>query len=145
MMLHELVLFGRETVACELVVGAAVCEPDRYSVRLAEPSRRLDEGIEHCSQIEGRTANDFEHVGGGRLLLQRFTQFVEQPRVPNGDDGLSREALEKFDFPLVESSYLLTVDNYCSNYFAVLEHRHDKERSHAADLRKSSEVLVGWV
>jgi hypothetical protein len=35
--------------------------------------------------------------------------------------GLRSEVLEKLDFPVVESSYLLPVDNYCANYFAVTQ------------------------
>ena len=60
-------------------------------IRLAEPRRRLDQRIEHGLQIEGRAADDLEHVGGGGLLLQRFAQLVEQPRVLDGDDGLGGE------------------------------------------------------
>ena len=58
-------------------------------VRLAQPRRRFDQRIEHRLQIEGRAADDLEHVGGGGLLLQRFAQLVEQPRVLDGDDGLA--------------------------------------------------------
>src|SRR5262249_18507640 len=70
---------------------------------------------------------------------------VEQPCVLDSDYRLSGEVLEKLDFPVVESTYLLPVDNYCPNYFAVPEHWHANDRSDAADLRKSSRVLVGWV
>jgi hypothetical protein len=55
------------------------------------------------------------------------------------------EVLDKLDFPVVESSYLLPVDDYFPNYFALVEHRHGKECSHAARLRKSGNILVGWV
>jgi hypothetical protein len=75
----------------------------------------------------------------------RPPQFVEQPRVLDGDNGLGGEVFDEVDFPVVESSYLLPVDDYCSNYFTVFEHRHDKKRSDAADLRKSDGVLIGWV
>ena len=34
-----------------------------------------------------------EHVRGGGLLLQRFTQFVEQPGVLDRDDGLLGEVV----------------------------------------------------
>ena len=53
----------------------------------------FDESLQHRLQIEGRPADDLEHVGGGGLLLQGFAQFVEQPRVLDGDDGLSGEIL----------------------------------------------------
>ena len=32
----------------------------------------FDQRIEHRLQIEGRAADDLEHVGGGGLLLQRL-------------------------------------------------------------------------
>ena len=41
-------------------------------IRLAQPGRRLDQRVEHRLQIEGRAADDLEHVGGGGLLLQRI-------------------------------------------------------------------------
>ena len=49
--------------------------------------------VENRSQLAGRTADDLQHVSGGGLLLQGFTQLVEQPRVLDGDDGLSSEVL----------------------------------------------------
>ena len=53
----------------------------------------FDQRIKHGLQIEGRSANDLEHVGGGGLLLQQFAQLVEQPRVLDGDDGLAAKFL----------------------------------------------------
>ena len=53
----------------------------------------FDQRLQHRLQIEGRAADDLEHVGGGGLLLQRFAQLVEQPRVLDGDDGLGGEVL----------------------------------------------------
>ena len=48
----------------------AVEAEDECFLRLAEPRRAFDEGIEHGLQVEGRAADDFEHVGGRGLLLQ---------------------------------------------------------------------------
>src|SRR5262249_23705364 len=45
---------------------------------------------------EGRTADHFQHVGGGSLLLQRLAQLAEQSRVLNGDDGLGGESRHEF-------------------------------------------------
>ena len=49
------------------------------------------------SRSPGERADDLQHVGGGGLLLQRFAQLVEQPRVLDGDDGLSGEVLYQLD------------------------------------------------
>jgi hypothetical protein len=68
-------------------------ENDRI-VGIAQPRRRLDQRVEHQLQVEGRAADDLEHVGGGGLLLQRFTQLAEQARVLDGNDGLSGKVLD---------------------------------------------------
>jgi len=49
-------------------------------------------------QIEGRAANDLEHVRRWRLLLQRFAQLVSSRVFLDGDDGLAAEVLDQFDF-----------------------------------------------
>src|SRR6516162_757862 len=66
-------------------------------VRLAKSGGRLDQRIQHRLKIESRAADDLEHVGGGGLLLQRFAQLIEQPRVLDGDDGLVGEGDQKLD------------------------------------------------
>ena len=38
-------------------------------VRVAQACSRRDQRIQHRLQVEGRAADDFEHVGGGGLLL----------------------------------------------------------------------------
>ena len=59
---------------------------------------RFDQRVEHCLQSNGRAADDLEHLGGGGLLLQRYlAQLVEQPRVLDGDDGLSGEVRDQRD------------------------------------------------
>ena len=47
--------------------------------------------------IRNTLGYDFEHVGSGRLLLQRLPSFVEQPRVLDGNDGLVGESSHHFD------------------------------------------------
>ena len=79
--------------------------------------RILDHAFEYGLQIEGRAADDLEHLGGRGLLLQRFAQivgalaqFVEQPRVLDGDDRLRGEVLYQFDLLLGERPDLLAID-----------------------------------
>ena len=64
-----------------------------HSCRQRKGLRRFHQRVENSLQIESGAADDLEHVGGRRLLLQRFAQFVEQPRVLDGDDGLGSEVL----------------------------------------------------
>ena len=77
--------------ACERKKPRSLGRANVSDVRLAKPDRRFDQRFEHRLQIEGRAADDLEHVGGGGLLLQRFAQLVEQAGVLDGDDGLGGE------------------------------------------------------
>ena len=83
---------------------------DRRHIGLAKPGDRFDQRIKHCLQIEGRAADDLEHVGGGGLLLQRFAQLAEKPRVLDGDDGLRSEICDQFDLLVGKRAHLLAID-----------------------------------
>ena len=69
-----------------------------------------DQRVEHRLQIEGRAADDLEHVGGGGLLLERFAQLVEQARVLDGDDGLVGEVRHQLDLLVGERAHLLPIE-----------------------------------
>src|SRR5262249_59066949 len=58
------------------VVGSAFLADDGSYVCLAKPSGRFGQRVEDCLQIEGRAADHFEHIGGSKLVLKRFTQLV---------------------------------------------------------------------
>jgi len=47
-----------------------------YRVRVTKSGGRFDQRVEHGLEVEGRAADDLEHVGGGGLLLQRFGQIT---------------------------------------------------------------------
>ena len=87
---------------------------------------------EHRLQIEGRAADDLEHVGGRGLLLQRFAQLVEQARVLDGDDGLGGEIRDQLDLLVGERAHLLAVDGDGADQLVFLEHRHDDNSPNAA-------------
>jgi hypothetical protein len=72
---------------------AGVATGNERLIRLAEAGGRPNQRLQHCLQIDRRPADDFEHVSGGGLLLQRFAQLVEQAHVLDGDDGLAGEVL----------------------------------------------------
>ena len=50
-------------------------------------------------------ASHFEHVSGRGLLLERFAQLIEQPRVLDGNDGLVCEGLDQLDLLVGERLY----------------------------------------
>ena len=74
----------------------------RYVVNTTNPGGALDDGIEHRLHVRRRAADDAEHLGRRRLMLQRLAQFrvallqfFEQPDVLDSDDGLVGESFEK--------------------------------------------------
>jgi hypothetical protein len=71
-------------------------------VGLAQPDGRFEQRVEHRLQIEGGAADDFEHVGRRCLLLQRLAQFVQQPRILDGDGRLVGKGTDQVDLPLRE-------------------------------------------
>ena len=91
--------------------GGIICRKDvprfaRPSVDIAEtcvanPYRLFQHCREHRLKIARGAADDFKNLRRCRLLLQRFgkvgcalAQFVEQPRILDGNDCLSGEVLD---------------------------------------------------
>ena len=66
----------------------------------------------------GELEMTLQHLAGRGLLLQRLgqivgalAQFVEQPRVLDGDDGLGGEVLHQLDLLVGERPHLLAIDD----------------------------------
>ena len=97
------------TAACNKNVTVSLRTIYPGTVGIAESRRRFDERVEYRLQIKRRTTDNFQHVGGGRLLLQRLTQLVKQSRVLDGNDGLRREILNQFDLLVGEGTNFLPV------------------------------------
>jgi hypothetical protein len=73
--LHQLLKLLGKTVAGDQVMNLTLTTEYECAISIAKARRRLDERVEHRLQIESRTADDLEHVGGGGLLLQRFGEI----------------------------------------------------------------------
>ena len=88
--------------------------PHNHSVPLAEsqhhvidptnPRGALDDGVEDRLHVRRRAADDAEHLGRCRLMLQGLAQFcvallssLNKPHVLDGDHGLVGEGFEKRD------------------------------------------------
>src|SRR5262245_43275273 len=93
----------------------AVPLQDRRVIGVAKSCSRLNKRVENPRQIEGCTANDFEHVGRSGLLLERLPQLVEQTRVLDSDDGLACKIFDQLDLLVGEWAHLLAVDYDRSN------------------------------
>src|SRR5262249_48983366 len=105
----------------------------RAKPRPANSGCILQHGIEDRLKLAWRRADDLQHLGCGSLLLKRFTQFIEQARVLDGDDSLRREIFYQFNLFLCEWKHLLTVDGDRADKFAYLEHWNDNQSSYASD------------
>src|SRR5262249_41294822 len=71
-------------------------------------------------KLARRTADDPEHVGSRRLLLQRLPQLAQQPRVLDGDDGLRGEALYQRDLLVREWADFLAIDDDRTDQIVIL-------------------------
>src|SRR5262249_26022289 len=98
--------------------------------------------VENDLQIKSGAADDFEHVGRSRLLLQGFTQFVEQPRILDVDDGLGGEVLHQFDLLVGERSDFLAVDGDRSDQLIFSQHRHDEKSASARKFHQRNHTRV---
>src|SRR5262245_41358397 len=94
-----------------------IAKPQNYVINPTNPRRALDDGIEHRLHVRRRSADDAEHLGGCRLMLQGFAQFCvalldlfEKADVLDGDDGLRGKGLKQFDLLLGERADLQAAD-----------------------------------
>jgi hypothetical protein len=122
---------------------------DGSLISAAQTGRRCDQRIKHGLEIEGRAANDLEHVGSGGLLLQRFAQLVEEAGILDGDDGLTGEAGQQLDLLFAERAHLGAVDGNGPDHIVVLQHRDAEQSAHASDFHRGARqqltVQVGSV
>src|SRR5262245_15880447 len=75
--------------------NVAFAESQQHIVYPTNPRLALDDSVKDWLHVRRRAADNAEHLGRCRLMLQRFTQFcvallqfLEQPHVLNGDDSL---------------------------------------------------------
>src|SRR5262245_48627557 len=88
-------------------------------------------------QVKGRSTDDLEHLRCCGLLLQRFTQLVEQPRVLDGDDGLRGEVFDQFNLLIGEWPHFLAVNADRADQLVFLEHRNGNVRTSAAKIGRT--------
>src|SRR5262249_4561249 len=77
--LCNLDVFWRKAKACSKHQHVVLRLSDCNLIRLAEPSCRFDQCLEHRPEVESRPTNDLEHVGRGSLLRQRLVQLAAEP------------------------------------------------------------------
>src|SRR5262245_63350363 len=80
-------LVRKAMTGSETICSAFTLMEER-TIGVTQPCGSLYEGIEHRLQIERRSADHLEHIGGGGLLLEAFAQLAKGTRVLDRDDGL---------------------------------------------------------
>ena len=82
-------------------------ESQQHVIDPTNPGGALDDGIEHRLHVRRRAADDAEHLGRCRLMLQGLAQFcvallqfLEQPHVLDGDHRLVGEGFKQLDLLL---------------------------------------------
>ena len=82
-------------------------ESQRDVLDPTNPSGAFDDCVQYRLHVGRRAADDAEHFGRSRLMLQSLAQFgialldfLEEPYVFNGDDCLRGEGFKEFDLPI---------------------------------------------
>ena len=88
-------------------------ESQHHVIDPTNPGGALDDGVEDRLHVRGRAADDAEHLGRCRLMLQGLAQFrvallefLEQAHVLDGDDRLVGEGFEQRNLLFGEGSNL---------------------------------------
>ena len=88
-------------------------QSQQHIINPANLCRTLDDCVKNRLHVGGRAADDAEHLGSCRLMLQRLAQFrsallkfFEQADVLDGDYGLVGKGLEQADLCICKRSDL---------------------------------------
>ena len=123
-----LLRFGRERVVRTQPIQVPVTLKDHAPVGGAKSGGGLGQRVEHRLQVECRSADDLEHIGGRRLLLKRFTQLAKQPSVFDGDDGLSGKRLQERNLSIRKRSGRTSHDAEQADRLIAAHHGRDRDR-----------------
>ena len=107
-----------------------------------KPARRFHNLVKHRLHVRGRAADDAEHLGRRRLMLQRLAQFrvafldfFEQPHVLDSDDGLVGKGFEKSNLFLREGTNSGAANQISRRSDALSQQRRGKDGTSAETLR----------
>src|SRR5215469_3581810 len=125
----------RGIMCCNEMHHASLPAIDISKVRVADSHGTLQHRVKNRLQSPWKARNDLQHFRSRCLALKRISevsrallQFVEQPRVLDGDDGLGGEVLHQLNLFVSEGSNLLAVDTNGTHELVVLEHWYSHKR-----------------
>src|SRR5262249_28005831 len=131
---HKVLLTRRNVEVRRRPQHLTIEAQDMSAVGAAQPACAFGKGLEHCLQIERRTADDVEQLAGCCLLIERFAQFVEQACVFNGDHRLRGESGDQLDLFLGKGPDGLPTENDYADRTALAQQRNTEYGSNAADV-----------
>ena len=89
-------------------MNVSLAESQHHVINPTNPRGALDDGVEYRLNVRRRAADDAEHLGRCRLMLQRFAQFrialldlLEQADILDGDHRLIGESFKQRDLFIV--------------------------------------------
>ena len=110
-----------------------LAESQHHVINPTNPRGALDDGVEDRLHVRGRAADDAEHLGRCRLMLQGLAQFCvalleffEQPHVLDRDDGLIGEGFEQSDLLVSERSNLCAANHDRTDGNSLTQQRRGK-------------------
>src|SRR5262249_18820842 len=114
-------------------------ESQSQILNTANPRSALDDGVEDRLHVRRRTADDAEHLGRRRLMLQGLSQFcialldlLEQPHVLDRDDSLVGESFEESDLFFAKRTNLHTANVNRSDHKSFAKQWCDQNSSDVA-------------
>ena len=143
MILSELPVVFRKTMAGGQVIGFVLAKVDESAFGFAQPGRRLDQSVENRLQVERRAADDLENIGGGGLLLERLTQLLQQTRIFDRDHRLVGKRLHQLDLPGAERARFSTLQGEDADNGPLPHQRHGQPRAHADKVLQPRTVIFG--
>ena len=145
---------ARRVVDGDPPVIVALEQHQAAELGVADAGGILQHGVEHRLQLTGRAGDDLEHLvvavccSSDSEIVGALAQFVEQPRVLDGDHRLGGEVRDELDLLVGERSYLLAINPDRADQLIVFEHRHGKKRSKSAEAdgchKNRFAFDVGW-
>src|SRR5262249_22735568 len=121
-------------IVCGYSINVSVAGYEASYFGVAQPRRSFADRVEHRLQVEGRAADDLEHVARRGLVFERLlqitgalSQFAEQPRIFHCNDRLGSEILQQPNLLVAERSYVLTIDHDTAKKHTLLTQCHGQK------------------
>ena len=126
--------FVADAVNRGIAKHVAVLDGNPAAVAVAQPRGGLQQRVEHRMQVEGRAADDLQHVARRGLVFERFLQIAgalvqlgEQPNRFDRDHRLIGKGLQQLDLRIRKRLDMRSRDGNGPQRDAVAQHR-DRQR-----------------